>query len=829
MAQVPGRGITPQVDVGAAPSGRFEAPQFVNYEAANTIQSGNSLQNLGGNLGQIAADMAEKANAARLDDAANKAKNIALDLRFNDKTGYANLKGEAALKRPDGAPSMADEYSEKLKSGLDEISAGLGNDVQRQAFKRFSGSLLNQFRGEALQHMTQQNNVYMGSVAQATQETASREIALGWGDPKAIEGAAQRLRTGAFQEAQLTGKSPEWAEAKAREGLSRGHALALGAAIERGDYSGASGYLSKYSSQMQADDILRARTAIDKQDSNLIVNTAVDNAYTKNGASFSGSDTNRAFNVLINAESGGKQFKDYGFGTRPDGTLKGKGFLGELKRPDGTVSTEISVGYEINGKQIDIPLIVPGLNKKELNYLLKTDIKSKDFFKNMPDGLEEKAIAHAKKRLSEGKSVFADAEPLTSSKGAIGVAQVMLATGPEAAKLAGLPWDENRFKNDAEYNKALGFAYFNKQIQDFGGKIDQAFAAYNAGPKWVKEAIARADKAKPGTPESNWFWQLNNDSRSADNRQQTKDYVTNNIAAFNSGKGRSVPSQKAMDDEVLSSLGPDATESQKQYALSQSRKRYDQLITNQQEQGYQAVNTAIDGLRQNGGNFDALPVELQQNIPFNKIGQVKAYADKVANGTLHTNTDVYNKLSDPKFLVKLSDGEFNTLRADLEPKDFQQFSSERAALRSGKALNAAGDIPRESINTVLSEKLVQLGIDPTPKSSDEKEQMRIGAIKQFVANQVLEQQAGLGRRMNDKEVGALVNQLFLRNFKFKNTLLGFEVGGQKSMSYLSMKYGDIPAADRNLIELRMKERGLKPSEGDVLGIYLNMKMGSNNG
>lgn len=732
MAQVPGRGITPQVDVGAAPSGRFEAPQFVNYEAANTIQSGNSLQNLGGNLGQIAADMAEKANAARLDDAANQAKNIALDLRFNDKTGYANLKGEAALKRPDGAPSMADEYSEKLKRGLDEISAGLGNDVQRQAFKRFSGSLLNQFRGEALQHMTQQNNVYMGSVAQATQETASREIALGWGDPKAIEGAAQRLRTGAFQEAQLTGKSPEWAEAKAREGLSRGHALALGAAIERGDYSGASGYLSKYSSQMQADDILRARSAIDKQDSNLIVNTAVDNAYTKNGASFSGSDTNRAFNVLINAESGGKQFADNG-------------------------------------------------------------------------------------------------QTLTSNKGAIGVAQMLRTTAIEAAKIAGIPWDENKFKNDPEYNKALGFAYFNKQIQDFGGKIDQAFAAYNAGPKWVKEAIARADKAKPGTPESNWFWQLNNDSRSPDNRQQTKDYVTNNIAAFNSGKGRSVPSQKAMDDEVLTSLGPDATESQKQYALSQSRKRYDQLITSQQEQGYQAVNTAIDGLHQNGGNFDALPVELQQNIPFNKINQVKAYADKVANGTLRTNTDVYNKLSDPKFLVKLSDGEFNTLRADLEPRDFQQFSSERAALRSGKALNAAGDIPRESINTVLSEKLVQLGIDPTPKSSDEKEQMRIGAIKQFVANQVLEQQAGLGRKMNDKEVGVLVNQLFLRNFKFKNTLLGFEMGGQKSMSYLSMKYGDIPAADRNLIELRMKERGLKPSEGDVLGIYLNMKMGSNNG
>lgn len=731
MAQVPGRAITPQVDVGAAPSGRFEAPQFVNYEAQNAIQAGQGLQQLGGALGQVASDMAEKANAARLDDAANQAKNFAMDLRYNKDNGYLNFKGEAALKRPNGM-SLADEYSDKLKTQLDSISEGLGNTGQRDAFKRFSGNMMTQFRGEAMQHEAQQNNVYMGSVAQATQDTAAREIALSWNDPNGIDGAAQRLKIAAYQEASLTGKSPEWADARAREGLSKGHSLALSAAIERGDYSGASGYLSKYSSQMQADDILRARSAIDKQDSNLIVNTAVDNAYTKNGANFSGSDANRAFNILINAESGGKQFSDNG-------------------------------------------------------------------------------------------------QTLTSAKGAIGIAQVLPSTGPEAAKLAGLAWDEKRFKNDAEYNKALGYAYFNQQIKDFGGNIDQAYAAYNAGSKWVKEAISRADKAKPGTQESNWFWQLNNDSRSKDNRQQTKDYVTNNIAAFNSGKGRSVPSQKTMDDEVLSSLGPDATESQKQYALSQSRKRYDQLITNQQEQGYQAINTAIDGLRQNGGNFDALPVELQQNIPFGKIGEVKAYADKVANGTIRTNTDVYNKLSDPKLLVKLSDGEFNTLRADLEPKDFQQFSSERAALRSGKALNAAGDIPRESINTALAEKLVQLGIDPTPKGSDEKGQMRIGALKQFVANQVLEQQAGLGRKMNDKEVGTLVNQLFLRNFKFKNTLLGFEFGGPKSISYMSMKYGDIPAGDRNLIELKLKDRGLKPSEGDVLGIYLNMKMGNGNG
>lgn len=803
MAQVPGRAITPQVDVGAAPSGRFEAPQFVNYEAQNAIQAGQGLQQLGGTLGQIASDMAEKANTARLDDAANQAKNFAMDLRYNKDSGYLNFKGESALKRPNGL-SLADEYSDKLKTQLDSISTGLGNSVQRDAFKRFSGNLMTQFRGEALQHEAQQNNVYMGSVAQATQDTAAREIALSWNDPKGIDGAAQRIRVAAYQEAQLTGKSPEWADAKAREGLSKGHSLALAAAIERGDYSGANSYLDKYAGQMQADDILRSRAAIDKQDSQAIVTGAVNKAYNQNGAAFSGSDTNRAFNILINTESGGKQFKDYGYGLRPDGTPKGKGFLGELKRPDGTVSTEISVGYEINGKQMDIPLIVPGLNKKELDYLLNTDIKSKDFFKNMPDGLEEKAIAHAKKRLAEGKSVFSDPEPLTSKKGAIGIAQVMPNTGPEAAKLAGLPWDENRFKADIDYNLALGKAYFSKQLQDFGGNLDKAYAAYNAGAGAVKDAIKKAEK--------------NGGSYLSYLPEETQNYVKNNVAAYASGKGKGVPTQKQMDDSVLSSLGPNATESQKQEALSQSRIRYGQLISSQKEQEYQSVNTAITQLQQNGGDFANLPASIRDAIPFGKVNQVRAYADKLATGSLQTNNAVYEKLSDPVLLAKLSDGEFNMLRADLEPKDFQQFSIERQAIKSGKALNAAGDIPRESINSVLADRLWSLGINPNP-GNKESDQQRLGAIKRFVSDQVLEQQAGLGKKLNDKEVRSLVDQLFLRSVKVKGLLWG-----ENDKSLLKVTYSDLSSNDVDSIKKEFALRGIEsPSKEDILRVYFRNK------
>lgn len=96
------------------------------------------------------------------------------------------------------------------------------------------------------------------------------------------------------------------------------------------------------------------------------------------------------------------------WGNRPDGTKKGNGWLGVLQRPDGGVSTEISTGVEWDGQEHEIPLIVPGLDKKELDYLLTTDIHSKDFYDNMPRSIMDKAVAHAKKRIGEGKSPYAD-------------------------------------------------------------------------------------------------------------------------------------------------------------------------------------------------------------------------------------------------------------------------------------------------------------------------------------------------------------------------------------------------------------------------------------
>lgn len=96
-------------------------------------------------------------------------------------------------------------------------------------------------------------------------------------------------------------------------------------------------------------------------------------------------------------------------------------------------------------------------------------------------------------RESGGKQFDAEGRPLTSSAGAIGVAQVMPKTAPEAARYAGVEFDENRYRTDPDYNKTLGKAYFRRMYDDFaGGDPVRAMAAYNAGPGGLQRAVAKA-------------------------------------------------------------------------------------------------------------------------------------------------------------------------------------------------------------------------------------------------------------------------------------------------------------------------------------------------
>lgn len=406
---------------------------------------------------------------------------------------------------------------------------------------------------------------------------------------------------------------------------------------------------------------------------------------------------------------------------------------------------------------------------------------------------------------SNGQQFGKDGKPLTSSAGAIGVAQVMPTTGPEAAKLAGLPWDEARYKNDPVYNRAIGKAYFGQQLQDFDGNLAQAYAAYNAGPGATRKAITRAN-ARPG---GDWLTFL---------PAETQAYVAKNMREYSTGGGRfSPPTLADVHAQIRQDLGTDARPQVVQAALLRGTQQFEDLAKARTAQETESTANAMRELVANGGKYSELPPRVRAAIPPKEIDNVMNFGARIAKGDDTTNSALYLKLaSDPAGLVKLSDNEFFALRSQLNEADFKHFSNERAARIEGKGANGPGELNTGAINSTLVERLQALKINTSPNGPDAE---RLGIIHRFVRNELGEAQRASGKKFNDVETAKFIDGLFAKNVTFR----GF-FGGVSSQNLLSLKPGDVPSDVRNALTADFAKAGVtNPTNADILGAYLRLK------
>jgi hypothetical protein len=91
---------------------------------------------------------------------------------------------------------------------------------------------------------------------------------------------------------------------------------------------------------------------------------------------------------------------------------------------------------------------------------------------------------------SRNRQTNPDGTPVRSSKGATGIAQVMPETAKETAAKHGIPWDDNKYQYDRDYNLQLGDLYQGDLDKQFGKGSLEATAAYNAGPTRVTKLKA---------------------------------------------------------------------------------------------------------------------------------------------------------------------------------------------------------------------------------------------------------------------------------------------------------------------------------------------------
>jgi hypothetical protein len=91
---------------------------------------------------------------------------------------------------------------------------------------------------------------------------------------------------------------------------------------------------------------------------------------------------------------------------------------------------------------------------------------------------------------SNGRQLDPQGQPLTSAKGATGIAQMLPSTAQDAARMMGVAFDPRRFATDASYNRKLGQTYFDFLLNRYGGDETKAVAAYNGGLGRVDAAVS---------------------------------------------------------------------------------------------------------------------------------------------------------------------------------------------------------------------------------------------------------------------------------------------------------------------------------------------------
>jgi hypothetical protein len=92
---------------------------------------------------------------------------------------------------------------------------------------------------------------------------------------------------------------------------------------------------------------------------------------------------------------------------------------------------------------------------------------------------------------SGGKQFDNKGNPLESSKGAIGVAQMIPGTAQQFADRSGVPFDDQQYRTNPDYNTKLGRAGFRTLFDKYEGDPQLSLAAYNAGEGNVAKALQK--------------------------------------------------------------------------------------------------------------------------------------------------------------------------------------------------------------------------------------------------------------------------------------------------------------------------------------------------
>jgi len=242
-----------QATPNTLPQSFAKAPDVLVDPGQTGKVMGEALTHAGDAAGNVAMDLAAKANQSRLDDATLQLRRKARYYQYDKTAGYANLKGRDALERPEGIP-LPEEVGGRLQQDVDAISQSLGNDAQKQAFAHFAGGFVDGFKDNVWQHVVREQRTFDISTAEGLRDEAIEEAKTNYRNPQAWSAAVASIRQQNDRLGELHGLDVPAIDMQSKKDISTAIKSGVDAYQADGDALGAAKFYDDHKHLMTMDD-----------------------------------------------------------------------------------------------------------------------------------------------------------------------------------------------------------------------------------------------------------------------------------------------------------------------------------------------------------------------------------------------------------------------------------------------------------------------------------------------------------------------------------------------------------------------------------------------
>lgn len=222
----PPRGIASYNVESGVSAGQITESAGTEYQRAGKI-----LNDGGDELYTAMKHEQARIDGLRAEDAFTKLRNTQLDLTYGQDNGFANVKGGDAVTKP-----IFKDWTTKFDDASKSIEDSLGNDQQKEAFRKRSQVARLEFSDGILRHLAKESDGYAKEVYDGTVAIETKNAAANWDDPNAVGISLQRIDNAISERRDRLGWPAEYTEATRLADHGKVHAAIIGQALAGGDY-----------------------------------------------------------------------------------------------------------------------------------------------------------------------------------------------------------------------------------------------------------------------------------------------------------------------------------------------------------------------------------------------------------------------------------------------------------------------------------------------------------------------------------------------------------------------------------------------------------------